>query len=211
MKPINPEIKAKIFAAAEALVAEGVESPTNDAVRDRMGGGSLTHISPVMREWKASRREQVRAVLALPDELLPVIRQAGAQLWSALTERAQLEIGEVKADAAERIAEATAERDELLSEVERLEGEGRAKDEAIAQLKAENARLLEVERHQSVVTALLNDRDAALSELRNSVEDARIEAARQQERAELLDSQLTKLQAGYDALQKQLLALAKKG
>ena len=66
---VKQEIQDKIVAAASALVAEGVKNPTNDQVRERMGGGSLSHISPVMREWRQSRQEEVVAALEIPPEL----------------------------------------------------------------------------------------------------------------------------------------------
>ena len=53
---IKPEIKERIVEAANALVAEGNENPTNEQVRERMGSGSLSHISPVMREWRESQK-----------------------------------------------------------------------------------------------------------------------------------------------------------
>lgn len=56
---IKPEIRERIVVAASALAAEGIDSPTNEQVRERMGGGSLSHISPVMREWRESRKAEV--------------------------------------------------------------------------------------------------------------------------------------------------------
>lgn len=35
--------------AAAALIAAGTLNPTNEQVRQHLGGGSLSHISPVMR------------------------------------------------------------------------------------------------------------------------------------------------------------------
>ena len=39
---VKTEIKEKIIAAANALATEGIESPTNDQVRERMDSGSLS-------------------------------------------------------------------------------------------------------------------------------------------------------------------------
>ena len=37
---INPEIRERIIAAANFLATEGNDTPTNDQVREKMGGGS---------------------------------------------------------------------------------------------------------------------------------------------------------------------------
>ena len=70
---IKSEIREKIIVTAMSLVAEGNENPTNDQVRERMGGGSLSHISPVMREWRSSRKTELATVLEIPADLKKVI------------------------------------------------------------------------------------------------------------------------------------------
>ena len=39
MRQVSPEKASAITAAADQLVIEGVENPTNDQVRDKMGKG----------------------------------------------------------------------------------------------------------------------------------------------------------------------------
>lgn len=118
---VRQEIKEKIIGAANALAAEGNESPTNDQVRERMGGGSLSHISPVMREWRESRKSEVAAALEIPADLKKVIETSVGQVWATASKLASASIEAVRQDAEVAIEAATAERDEALEEVRRLE------------------------------------------------------------------------------------------
>lgn len=118
---IKPEIRNKIIAVADALVAEGVESPTNELVRERMGGGSLSHISPVMREWRDSRKAEVVAALEMPADLKKVIETSVGQVWTTASKLASATAEAVRREADSAIDAATAERDEALAEISYLE------------------------------------------------------------------------------------------
>ncbi|EIV5844997.1 DNA-binding protein, partial [Klebsiella pneumoniae] len=58
MTSLSPDTVRRIEDAAAALIAAGTANPTNEQVRAHLGGGSLSHISPVMRAFRARRREQ---------------------------------------------------------------------------------------------------------------------------------------------------------
>jgi predicted RNase H-like nuclease (RuvC/YqgF family) len=118
---IKADIRDKIIAAANALAAEGVGSPTNDQVRDRMGGGSLSHISPVMREWREARKADVAAALEMPADLKKAIETSVGQVWTAASKLASITVDTVRQEAKAAITAATSERDEALGEVSRLE------------------------------------------------------------------------------------------
>lgn len=49
MTSLSPDTVRRIEDAAAALIAAGTPNPTNEQVRQHLGGGSLSHISPVMR------------------------------------------------------------------------------------------------------------------------------------------------------------------
>ncbi|MDO8863249.1 DNA-binding protein [Haliea sp. E1-2-M8] len=118
---IKPDIKDKIAAAANALAAEGNDNPTNDQVRERMGGGSLSHISPVMREWREARKADVAAALEMPAGLKKAIETSVGQVWTAASKLASMTVDTVQREAEAAITAATSERDEALSEISRLE------------------------------------------------------------------------------------------
>ncbi len=115
--PVNPDIKKRILDAANALAAEGNDSPTNDAIRERLGGGSLSHISPVMREWRASKKEQVSAALEIPADLKKIIETALSQVWGSASQLASIAIENTRMDAEKEIGAATQERDEALDTI----------------------------------------------------------------------------------------------
>ncbi|WP_032305449.1 DNA-binding protein, partial [Escherichia coli] len=53
MTSLSPDTVRRIEDAAAALIAAGTPNPTNEQVRQHLGGGSLSHISPVMRAFRS--------------------------------------------------------------------------------------------------------------------------------------------------------------
>ncbi|MCP3672268.1 MAG: KfrA protein, partial [Gammaproteobacteria bacterium] len=78
-----------IIHAANSLVIDGNNNPTNAQVLARIGKGSLSHISPVMREWRAARTTAISAALAMPSECREMIDLSLSQLWTVATQEAQ--------------------------------------------------------------------------------------------------------------------------
>lgn len=181
---IKAEIQDRIIAAAGALAAEGVDSPTNEQVRERMGGGSLSHISPVMREWRESRKSEIAAALEMPLELRKTVESAIGQVWTAASKLASVQVETVRQEADAVTKAAAEERDEALAEVGRLE-ERMAKlqkamtekEQIVAQARGE----LERGRVQSsklvsenaALVTRVNDRDEQIKELKTELKEAR--------------------------------------
>lgn len=181
---VKPEIKEKIIAAANALAAEGIENPTNDQVRERMGSGSLSHISPVMREWRESRKAEVVAALEMPADLKKAIESSVGQVWTAASKLASATIETVRQEADAAIEIATVERDEALAEITRLENQIAElekvltnREQEVNQVKAE----LEQERSQNTklttenaaLVARVDDRDEQIKGLKTELKEAR--------------------------------------
>lgn len=118
---VKTDVKQRIIEAAMALVAAGIEDPTNDQVREKLGGGSLSHISPVMREWRSSRKEAVVAALEIPADLKKVIEISLSQVWNTANKIAFSTVDTIQKESDALINEANTERDEALQEVQRLE------------------------------------------------------------------------------------------
>lgn len=181
---IKLEIKERIINAANTLTAEGVENPTNEQVRERMGGGSLSHISPVMREWRESKKAEVVAALEMPAELKKVIESSIGQVWTAASKLASATVESFRQEAQENIEAATAERDEALSEITRLESKiidlEKLLSEKEAELnqvksdeekaKAQNATL---NSEKAALVARIEDRDNQIGSLKSEVKEAR--------------------------------------
>ena len=68
MTTLSPDTVRRIEDAAAALIAAGTPNPTNEQVRQHLGGGSLSHISPVMRAFRARQREQADDDIARADQ-----------------------------------------------------------------------------------------------------------------------------------------------
>ena len=184
---INPDIKQRILDTAETLVAEGVGEPTNAAVLERMGRGSLSHVSPVMREWRASRKAQDKAALEMPTELKKSLDTALARMWSMASTLASAAVEHVRQEAVESVEAVEHERDEALKEVERLESQCAelentltAKDKAIAKHKdsAEKERqtMHDMAIEATRLTALADERKALINRLTTELTEARKEA-----------------------------------
>lgn len=181
---VKPEIKEKIIAAANALAAEGIESPTNDQVRERMGSGSLSHISPVMREWRESRKAEVVAALEMPADLKKAIESSVGQVWTAASKLASATIETVRQEADSAIKAATSERDEALAEITRLESQIAELEKALADKEQEVSQVkteLEQERSQNTklttenaaLVARVDDRDEQIKGLKTELKEAR--------------------------------------
>jgi len=112
--------KEQIIEAAEELKAAGV-NPSMAAVREKLGGGSFATISPVLREWRESQEKRATVAIEMPGEAKAALDRAGVDIWRIVTGLATEKLAKVQAEAEETVKAATAERDELLKEVEKLE------------------------------------------------------------------------------------------
>ena len=131
MTTLSPDTVRRIEDAAAALIAAGTPNPTNEQVRQHLGGGSLSHISPVMRAFRARQREQAaEQATPLPPELAQLL--TGPLLQAAVK---QAEAGALAAreQADDDIARADQERDEALATVAALESELAVLREVVAE------------------------------------------------------------------------------
>ena len=149
-----------------------------------MGGGSLSHISPVMREWREARKADVVAALEMPADLKKAIETSVGQVWTAASKLASITVDTVRQEAEAAITAATDERDEALGEVSRLEariGELQQalaeKDKALQQAQAavdkertQNAKLAS---ENAALVTRVDDRDEQLKGLKAELKDAR--------------------------------------
>ena len=189
MTSLSPDTVRRIEDAAAALIAAGTPNPTNEQVRQHLGGGSLSHISPVMRAFRARQREQAtEQATPLPPELAQL-------LWQAAVKQAEAGALAAREQADDDIARADKERDEALANVAALESELAVLREVVA----ERDRLLQEVREL---------RAEALP-LREQV--ARLTATVEHLAAQLQDTKAELKEAREDGrqLQTELLALAR--
>lgn len=114
---------AEVWRVAEEIAQAG-GVPTVQAVRDRLGGGSFSTLSPLLKQWK-EEREAAKAppAVEIPAEVAEVMREATARIWASAEAVARQRIQAAEMSASERVAAAEAEREEIAEEVRRLERE----------------------------------------------------------------------------------------
>lgn len=196
MTTLSPDTVRRIEDAAAALIAAGTPNPTNEQVRQHLGGGSLSHISPVMRAFRARQREQdAEQTAPLPPELAQLLTGQLGLLWQAAVKQADAGALAAREQADDDIARADQERDEALAKVAALESELAVLREVVA----ERDRLLQEVREL---------RAEALP-LREQV--ARLTATGEHLAAQLQDTKAELKEAREDGrqLQTELLALAR--
>lgn len=91
MTTLSPDTVRRIEDAAAALIAAGTPNPTNEQVRQHLGGGSLSHISPVMRAEALPLREQVARLTATGEHLAAQLQDTKAELKEAREDGRQLQ------------------------------------------------------------------------------------------------------------------------
>ncbi len=181
---INPEIQKRIIDTANSLVAEGIEEPTNALVLERMGKGSLSHVSPVMRQWRESRKAEVVAALEMPSALKKAIETSLSHMWMTASKMATVAVEQVRLDAEERVLVVTNERDEALAEIGRLEsrvatlvetlsGKDAVISEGIGELEQEKSLHQKAIFENAALSTRLEDRDAYIKTLTEDMKTAR--------------------------------------
>lgn len=189
MTTLSPDTVRRIEDAAAALIAAGNLNPTNEQVRQHLGGGSLSHISPVMRAFRARRREQAaEQATPLPAELSQLLTGQLGLLWQAAVKQAEAGVLAAREQADDDIARADQERDEALANVAALESE------------------------LAVLREVVAERDRLLPEVRELREQvARLTATGEHLAAQLQDTKVELKEAREDGrqLQTELLALAR--
>lgn len=189
---IKKEIKDRIVKAAQELVSEGVNEPTNEAIRKRLGGGSLSHISPVMREFRSGRKDQVAAAVVMPGELKAAIESNLAQVWSVATKIANASVEVLKVDSDKKVSVANIERDEALEEIFRLES---GHSTLLSQLDSAG---IEIKKLSQVVIDLQTSNNKNSTDI--AVSRAKLDA--KEEQVVLLKSELSRSQEEVKTLQK---------
>lgn len=197
MDQLPPNTVRRIEDAAAALIAAGTPNPTNEQVRQHLGGGSLSHISPVMRAFRSRQREQATEhTPTLPVELAQLLTGQLGLLWQAANKQAAADTLAAREQADADIAQADQERDAALA--------------TLAQRDAELAVLREVEAERDRLLTEVRELRAETGPLREQI--ARLSATGEHLTAQLQDtrSELKEVRTETRTLQNELLALARR-
>ena len=154
----------QVFAAADALVAEGRDiSPAE--LLDRLGGGSFTTLYRHLEAWRSGQVEQAPAVtIAMP----PAVRLALDQAWQVATSEAFREVARVRDELTRELALAQRQFTEALAAIGVLEREADQDTSRIDALETEIRQLHEAvaasQAHQGALEIRLAEREARLLE-----------------------------------------------
>lgn len=123
--------REKVFAAADVLLEQGIR-PTQQAVREQIGSGSLTTINKALNDWWKTLGERITRQQQHPELPEPVLNVAN-QLWDRALAYAENRFEEQRQQLLQR-------ESELRGEIERSEQGG---NQALKELQSQNGRLLE--------------------------------------------------------------------
>ena len=178
---VTPEALA---AAVAALRGRGVRESAR-TIYDELGGGSMTTIANLLREFRkqeAQQQAEPPEPVALPPALDAAMRQSASEMWKAAQHECAVMVAAVKSQAQNDVAEATAERDQHLQELEATTREleaAREKIRAQEELAAEQTRELAAERMaRNTAETRTAELDRHLQELQT---DIKAERARRDE------------------------------
>lgn len=120
----------QVFEAAQRLAAKG-EVVTVQTVRETLGFGSFTTITPHLREWRSQGKQPSALPVTVPAEVEAAGGKAIAAIWQAAEELARREIEAIRHGAQRQVAEARFETEEMFAEVSRLEQQADAANRQI--------------------------------------------------------------------------------
>lgn len=180
--------QAQVDAVAERLRATGAW-PTNRAVRDELGMGSMATIVKYLKNWRDRQPQQGEQKLTLP----PAIQRT-------LLEFIGQEVASAKANLQADLAIAEQTNADLIVESDRQATALELQETENERLRAEcatlNGRLIQL-------TNDLESNQASLETQRRATETARTEMARQELRLEALPKLTDQLERLQDALEKE--------
>ena len=175
----------------------------------------MTTISQALRHWKEQQELQVSQPIErapLPASVLDVLHQAAAQLWETAQAETKAELEQLAQATNARIAEAHAERDDTLAELqataEELEQVRAERDTAQAELDNQSKQLATNAEQITALKAALNTQTIATTEAAHRAETVEAIRVELQARAEQLTSLLEHEQAARLAENKQAKAEA---
>lgn len=114
--------KDMVIEAAEELVIEEI-NPSMAAVRNKLGCGSFSTISPILRRWREERESSTVTKVQMPTDITAALDKFGHQLWGVASAIATDQLSKIREESRQVLDLASSERNEAMDEIERLESE----------------------------------------------------------------------------------------
>jgi chromosome segregation ATPase len=171
----------RIIEAAEKLEAEGV-NPTQVTVRDALGGGSFATIGPILKKWKASKKEDsALSEVRVPEAITERLEQLQGAVWQSAVEEADRRLVAEREALHQAQEQAAAEVREHLDSIKALETEAEAYQRKIETLE-DVSNSLDADRHNA--QADLAQVKAEAEQFRRDTAEAIIKETERREAAE---------------------------
>lgn len=152
----------QVTAAADALIAEG-QKPTLANIRAALGGGSFSTISPLLKQWRESHREEAATTPIAdpaPDEITEQVQSMAGHIWQAAMQLANARLQQERETLEATRLAIEAERDEAAEladqvngELERVTGEAEALKASLEAVNVDLAKSQEQSQLQAVQLA----------------------------------------------------------
>jgi chromosome segregation ATPase len=192
-QPSEKQIQ-RIHEAADALLADGIEAPTNDQVLEKMGGGSIADVSPAMREWRKKKKQAEQIMFSMPGTIKNIGLNLLSQMWSAVDSEAQKKVDQSQIEATSKTVELEDELQTCLDSIAKLE-------ESLALASKEKLALEE----------MLGEANNEIKQLDKSAHRLELEKEKALTKLETAKENETLLRQQVEVLQKDLVAVAKLG
>ena len=115
-----PITQEDVHNTADRLESAG-QKVNMDSVREALGGGSYSTISPALKSWKERKRQTENIIQKMPEELAMAGRKLSAQIWEVASSLVSEEFSKQQTKDKSKIDSLTAERNEAQQEIARLE------------------------------------------------------------------------------------------
>ncbi|MEH6688755.1 MAG: DNA-binding protein [Halopseudomonas sabulinigri] len=195
---ISNEKRNQIITAAEGLFQSTGVAPSNEMVREKLGGGSMSYIQPVMREWRESLESKKVQAITMPESVSQAMSLSLVGMWEAAIAEASKELTHYKTNSTQEIARLTEERDSALSEIEKMEADKELSDVerlgAIKQLESAKAQLATL--------------DKKLDKAAHEADKCNLLLGASKEKISALELELKEQKSLYASLQKELIKIA---
>lgn len=175
--------QAAVNQACEQLQEAGKNVTVNGVIN--IAGGSFSTVGAMVKAWKEEQAAQSAPMPEMPEAITKVMHKAASDIWEAASGLAGETVERIQHEAKDAIDKAKGELSEYVGEVSRLES---ALEQAQQFSHEESTRLVESTAQLSALTA---------------------ESAALKTRLDDRTSELERLRADYDKLQKELIDIAK--
>ena len=112
--------KEMVIEAAEALLTEEI-NPSMAAVRSKLGTGSFSTISPILRGWREGRESSKVTKVAMPSDITAALDKFGAQLWTVATGIATDQLNKIREEARCAVELANSDRNEATNQLYKIQ------------------------------------------------------------------------------------------